>query len=85
MVIEYRPKGICPRTITVDVQDGIIKDIDFYGGCDGNHKGLKALVKGQDASKVAEQLKGITCGFRSTSCPDQLSKALEIALAEEAK
>lgn len=76
--ITYTPHGVCARRITVSVDDeGIIQDVAFVGGCDGNHKGIIRLIKGMPAKKVAELLKGTTCGWRKTSCPDQLAKALE--------
>lgn len=82
-MFEYKPKGVCSRRIDIQLEDGIIKDIAIKGGCDGNLKGICALVKGQPAKTVIEQLRGIRCGFKNTSCPDQLSIALEQALAEE--
>lgn len=75
--IDYVTSGICARMIHVllDDEDRIV-DVAFDGGCDGNHKGIIALCKGKKASEVADLLEGITCGFKSSSCPDQLSKAL---------
>lgn len=76
--IHFRTSGICARAIHVILDDNdIVQDVVFDGGCDGNHKGIAALCKGMKASEVIERLKGTTCGFRSTSCPDQLAKALE--------
>ena len=79
--IEFEPKGICARhiTITLDDQDRV-QDLSFVGGCDGNHKGLNALVKGMKADEAIQRLSGITCGPRSTSCPDQVACALKQAL-----
>ena len=75
--IEYTPAGICASHISVVLNDNnIIEDVSFEGGCNGNHKGLNALCKGMTAKEAADRLEGITCGFRNTSCPDQLSKAL---------
>ncbi len=79
MKYEYRPTGVCARAIYLDVEDGVVKDVAFEGGCDGNHKGLCALVKGMPCDAVKERLSGIHCGFRQTSCPDQLAKAIEEA------
>ena len=77
MIFQYVPQGICAQRIIVDIEDGVIRDLNIVGGCDGNHKGLTALVKGMKVEEVKEKLRGIRCGFRDTSCPDQLSRALE--------
>ena len=77
MIFQYVPQGICAQRIIVDIEDGVIRDLNIVGGCDGNHKGITALVKGMKVEEVKEKLRGIRCGFRDTSCPDQLSRALE--------
>ena len=77
MIFQYVPTGICAQRIILDIEDGVIRDLNIVGGCDGNHKGLTALVKGMKVEEVKEKLRGIRCGFRDTSCPDQLSRALE--------
>lgn len=78
---EFTPHGICATHITVVLDDNdVIQDVSFTDGCDGNHKGIARLVKGRKASEVADLLAGTTCGFRPTSCPDQLSRALREAL-----
>ena len=77
MHIKYNTKGICAVRIEFDVEDGIVQNINFLGGCDGNHKGLAALAEGMTPAQAAAKLKGITCGRRSTSCPDQLALSLE--------
>lgn len=77
MIFQYVPQGICAQRIIVDIEDGVIRDLNIVGGCDGNHKGITALVKGMKVEDVKEKLRGIRCGFRDTSCPDQLSRALE--------
>lgn len=82
MKFNYKPQGVCSRSITFDIEDGIVKNIEFYGGCNGNLKGIAALCEGRPAAEVKKTLEGIKCGFKSTSCPDQLSKALDAALAE---
>lgn len=75
--IVYSPKGICARQITVSIDDNdIVTDVQFVGGCDGNHKGIISLCIGMKAGDVAKKLSGITCGPRSTSCPDQLARAI---------
>ena len=77
MHLKYNTTGTCAVRIEFDVEDGVVKNIAFLGGCDGNHKGIAALVEGQKPEEVAKKLKGITCGRRTTSCPDQLALALE--------
>lgn len=72
----YKTQGVCCREITLDVQDGIIREIQFSNGCDGNLKGIAKLVKGRKASEVIPLMSGIRCGPKATSCPDQLAAAL---------
>lgn len=76
---KYSPSGVCPREldIVVDTEDKTVSDIYFKGGCSGNHRGLCALIKGMNINEASDKLKGIKCGNRETSCPDQLSKALK--------
>ena len=76
----YRTKGVCSRAINVEVEGDTIKHVDFIGGCNGNLKGIAALVQGQKAQDVIPKIQGITCGPKPTSCPDQLAKALRQAL-----
>ena len=79
--IEYKPSGICAGHITIVLDDEErVEDLSFIGGCDGNHKGLRALVKGMKADEAIRRLSGITCGHRRTSCPDQVACALKQAL-----
>lgn len=73
----YRPQGVCSTQIIVDVEDNIIKDIEVMNGCNGNLKGISSLVKGMTLDEVISKLKGIKCGFKPTSCPDQIAIALE--------
>ncbi len=77
----YRPRGVCSRLISVDVDNGIINAVSFEGGCDGNLKAISKLVTGKTVDEVAELLEGNTCGPRPTSCADQLVKALREAEA----
>lgn len=77
MHITYNTKGICAARVEFDIEDGVVKNIQFLGGCDGNHKGLAALAEGMTPEEAARRMKGITCGARKTSCPDQLALALE--------
>ena len=83
MKYTYRTKGTCSREISFDIEDGIISDVKFEGGCNGNLKAISKLVNGKNAKEIAELLRGNTCGFKSTSCADQLSKAIEQAIAEK--
>ncbi len=76
----YIPRGVCSRMIEVEIEDDIITSCKFLGGCSGNTQGVAKLVVGMDANDAIEKLKGINCGGRGTSCPDQLANALEEAL-----
>ncbi|MBO7217312.1 MAG: TIGR03905 family TSCPD domain-containing protein [Clostridia bacterium] len=76
MTYSYKTNGTCSREIRFEVRDGIVSNIEFVGGCNGNLKGIAALCEGMKASDVIEKLRGIRCGFKSTSCPDQLASAL---------
>ena len=76
----YKTKGVCSRSITLDVEDGILKDVQFEGGCDGNSSGIVALVRGMPAREVVKRLRGIRCEEKNTSCPDQLAIAIEQAV-----
>lgn len=77
MHYEYKPSGVCSSKIEFDVEDGIVKNVKYTGGCNGNLKAVSALVEGQPKERVIEILKGITCGAKGTSCSDQLARALE--------
>ena len=77
--IEYKTSGTCSRMVVVDVEDGVITDCRFVGGCAGNTQGVAALVIGLRAEDAIAKIKGIKCGLKPTSCPDQLAKALEEA------
>ncbi len=74
--IEYKTQGTCARMIVLDVEAGVITDCKFVGGCAGNTQGVAALVKGMKVDEAITRLKGIRCGFKPTSCPDQLATAL---------
>ena len=73
----YKPQGTCSVQIDFDVEDDKIHNLQFIGGCNGNLKGIAILVEGQNINDIKEKLKGIKCGFKPTSCPDQLAKALD--------
>ena len=77
---DYTTRGTCSRMIHITVEDGVIENVIFDGGCAGNTKGVSALVKGMRVEEAIERLKGIRCGFKNTSCPDQLAHALEECL-----
>ena len=81
----YYPKGTCSKQMEVDLEDGVIKDVRVLGGCNGNLQGISSLVRGMKAADAIERMRGIRCGFKPTSCPDQLSIALEKALEKERK
>lgn len=76
MKYTYRTKGTCSRSITFDIEDGVVRNVQFEGGCNGNLKGIGAIVDGMKVEDVIDKLSGIRCGFKSTSCPDQLAQAL---------
>ena len=81
--IEFEPKGICARQITIVLDDqDRVQDLSFVGGCDGNHKGLTALVRGMKTQEAMERLSGIKCGFKQSSCPDQVAVALRQAFGK---
>lgn len=77
MVYKYRPVGVCSMEITIEVEGDTIKSVRFLGGCAGNTQGVASLIAGMKIDEAISRLKGIDCGGRGTSCPDQLSKALE--------
>lgn len=73
----YKTHGTCSQQIDIEIKDGVIDSVSFVGGCNGNLKGICALVKGMKPEDAISKLKGIRCGFKETSCPDQLARALE--------
>ena len=75
--IEYKTQGVCSRMIVIDTEDGVITNCSFVGGCAGNTQGVAALVVGMKTEDAIAKIKGIKCGFKTTSCPDQLALALE--------
>ena len=84
--ISYRTKGVCSRQIDVEVEDNIIKKVEFTGGCMGNTQGVAHLVEGMSVEEAVTRLEGIECGHKGTSCPDQLAKALiELSLKARKK
>mgnify|MGYP000925367606 CR=1 FL=1 len=82
MTIKHKNKGTCSSLVEFEIKSGKIHNVRFTGGCNGNLSGISALIEGMDAKDAAKKLKGITCGPKSTSCPDQLSRAIEEALTD---
>ena len=79
----YKTKGTCSSAIDVSVEDGVIVEVRYHGGCSGNTQGIAALVRGMKVEEAIERISGIRCGFKSTSCPDQLATALSEYLAQK--
>lgn len=82
--MKYIPNGVCSKEIDIELKDGVIDSVQFTGGCNGNLKGISALVKGMNPEDAIARLKGIKCGFKQTSCPDQLAHALESVISTQA-
>ena len=80
MKYQYRTQGTCSEMIEFEIVDGKLHNVQFYGGCHGNLQGIGKLVEGMDANEVVAKLGGIRCGYKDTSCPDQLSKAIRFAM-----
>ena len=83
MTYTYQPRGVCSRRMTVELEDGIIRDVRVEGGCNGNLQGICSLIKGMPIGDVIGKLQGIRCGSKPTSCPDQLSRALSLIVEKE--
>lgn len=77
MTIEYTPRGVCSRKMTVEIEDGIIQAVSVEGGCSGNLQGISRLVEGMKVEEAISRMEGIRCGWKNTSCPDQLATALK--------
>ena len=77
MEYRYKPEGVCSQEMIFNIENGVVTDLKVIGGCSGNLQGIAKLVKGLKVEEVIERLRGIKCGFKSTSCPDQISRALE--------
>ena len=77
MIMKYQTKGTCSTSLDVEVEDGKIKFVQFFGGCNGNLKGIASLVTGMEIEDAISRLKGIRCGFKPTSCTDKIAHALE--------
>jgi uncharacterized protein (TIGR03905 family) len=84
MMYRFRPRGVWSQEMLVEVDEqGVVQSMQVYGGCSGNLQGISALVKGMPVQEVVQRLKGIRCGFKDTSCPDQLARNLERALEQK--
>ena len=83
MHYQYKTKGTCSRLIDFDLENGVVSNVRFVSGCNGNLKGIGRLVEGRKASEIAALLKGTDCGGRGTSCPDQFARGLEAAMAQK--
>ena len=83
MEFTYKTRGTCSREIAFEVENGKVKNVQFYGGCNGNLQGISSLVKGMKYEDVIARLKGISCNGKPTSCPDQLCCAIEQLMQEE--
>lgn len=79
----YKPKGVCSSQVEFELEGNVVKNINFLGGCNGNLKAISALAEGMTVEQIAERVQGITCGFKKTSCSDQLAHALIDAAAKE--
>ena len=80
MQYTYKTKGTCSQMISFEIEEGKVKNVQFFGGCNGNLKGIASLVEGMDPNEVISRVEGIKCGMKATSCPDQLAQALKAAL-----
>ena len=84
MQFEYKTKGTCSQRILFEIEDNKLKNVQYIGGCNGNLKGIGALVEGMDVDEAISRLEGIQCGMKATSCPDQLAQALKEVKAANA-
>lgn len=83
MTYEYKTRGTCSTKITFDLDGDMVTNVKFTGGCNGNLKGISSIVDGMTVEEIEKKLSGITCGFKNTSCPDQLARAVSEAYAKE--
>lgn len=77
--MKYRPRGVCSQEINFEIEDNKVKNVSFIGGCSGNLQGIGRLIEGMDVNEAISRIEGIRCGYKATSCPDQLAKALKEA------
>ncbi|MBN7773283.1 TIGR03905 family TSCPD domain-containing protein [Clostridium aminobutyricum] len=85
MLYNYKPRGVCAQNLSFEIEDDKVKNVEFYGGCNGNLKGIACLIEDMPVDQVIKKLEGLHCGHKSTSCPDQLAKALLEAIEEKSK
>ncbi len=78
--MQYQPKGVCSKEINFEIEDHKVRNVSFVGGCNGNLQGIGRLIEGMDVNDAISRIEGIHCGFKATSCPDQLAKALKEAI-----
>lgn len=83
MKYTYYTQGTCSQAIEFEIEDGVLHHVQFYGGCSGNTQGVASLVEGMKVEEVLTRLEGIRCGFKSTSCPDQLTRAIRQAMGKK--
>lgn len=82
MTYQHQNRGTCSRGVTFDIEDGVVRNVQFEGGCSGNTQGVARLVEGMPAAEAVRRLSGIRCGFKPTSCPDQLAQAIAEAIGQ---
>lgn len=80
--MKYRPRGVCSQEINFEIEDNKVKNVSFLGGCSGNLQGIGRLIEGMDVNEAISRIEGIHCGFKATSCPDQLAQALKEATGQ---
>ncbi len=80
--MHYKPTGVCSQNIEFAIEDNKVNNVHFIGGCNGNLQGIARLVEGMDVQEVIDRVEGIRCGFKATSCPDQLAQALKTAIGK---
>lgn len=81
---QYTPSEVCSKNIVFSIENGLVKSVSFHGGCNGNLQGISRLIEGMPVEEAINKLRGISCGGRTTSCPDQLAVALELAIEQQA-
>lgn len=77
--MQFKPQGVCSQLIEFDIENNKVRNVGFTGGCSGNLQGISHLIEGMDVDEAISRIEGIHCGFKSTSCPDQLAQALKKA------
>lgn len=80
--MQYKTRGVCSQVINFEIEDDKVRNVEFVGGCDGNLQGISSLIDGMDVKEAISKIEGIRCGYKKTSCPDQLAEALKKATGE---